>query len=200
MINKIQIKITFASLILGLLFFVSESCNSAEDPALTPIITSFSPESGSSRTTVTINGKNFHPSTVDNVVKFNEVDAPVIFATRAQLIVNVPQQAITGRISVTVAEKTAISSIDFVIPNSPKILEVSPNYGSIGAAIEITGFSFSEIPEENDVRFNGIKATIFSAAPMRLVVVVPEEAVTGKISVTTNQGTAISESDFTIEH
>lgn len=71
-------------------------------PGVTPIISSFSPTSGPCLTKVTINGTNFNPIAAQNVVKFKTALAKVLAATATKLEVEVPNGALSGKVSVTV--------------------------------------------------------------------------------------------------
>jgi len=70
------------------------------------------------------------------------------------------------------------------------IASISPETGSEGDFIGITGVGFSEIPEENLVKFNGIQAEVESATESTLLVKVPTGATTGKVTVTRGDKTA----------
>lgn len=81
-----------------------------------PVITSFSPTSGSVATVVNITGSNFSLTPANNIVKFNGVTASVPSAVSpTSLAVTVPIGATTGPISVTVGSNTATSSTNFIV-------------------------------------------------------------------------------------
>lgn len=62
----------------------------------------------------------------------------------------------------------------------------SPVEGPVGTEVKITGAKFSTVTSENEVLFNGSKAAITSATETEIKVKVPEDATTGKITVTVN--------------
>ncbi|MBS1531118.1 MAG: VCBS repeat-containing protein [Bacteroidetes bacterium] len=68
--------------------------------AQAPVISSFSPASGPAGATVTINGSNFAPSTVNDVVFFGSTAATLVSATASQLVVKVPITSGYNKISV----------------------------------------------------------------------------------------------------
>ena len=72
-------------------------------------ILSFTPQSGSVGTQVTIQGQNFSATPASNQVTFNGVAAALISATATSLVVMVPTAATTGAISVTVGANNASS-------------------------------------------------------------------------------------------
>ena len=90
--------------------------------AFAPTITSFSPASGAPGTLVTITGTNFDNLPEYNIVKFNGVNAKVISVATAGLIAEVPTEGTKGRITVTVAGRTATAATDFCIsPPKPTV-------------------------------------------------------------------------------
>jgi len=107
-------------LLTGLLSLVIVSCkkNSDTTPApapVLPVINSFSPATGSAGTTVTISGKNFSPAIANDVVSFNGTAATVTSATADQIIVTVPNDAATGKITVKISSNTAASMDNFTV-------------------------------------------------------------------------------------
>jgi hypothetical protein len=176
------------------------SCGDDNDNKIKePVIAGFTPASALPGASVTISGNNFSPIAASNHVSFNAVEAAVTSATATELIVTVPEAATTGKIAVTVNGKTATSATDFTVLQTT-IAEFSPESGWPGEAVTITGTNFSATPSENVVKFNAIAATVTSASATELVVTVPEMATTGKITVTVNNKTATSSTDFTVLH
>jgi YD repeat-containing protein len=78
------------------------------------------------------------------------------------------------------------------------ILEFSPNAGPAGTSVTITGAGFGAGVGDNAVTFNGVSATVVSAAPNRLVAVVPAGATSGPIGVTSPSGSAVSTDSFVV--
>lgn len=164
-----------------------------------PTITSFSPEQGTAGTEVVIVGTNFSPSVENNVVEFNGASALIIDAEATQLTVNVPEEATSGKITVSVGGQEVESTDDFVIPAAPTITSFSPNQGKGGTEVTIIGTAFSDIPENNTVRFNGTEVTVVNANSTQLLVQLPPEgATTGNITVTVNGHEVESEEVFTV--
>jgi uncharacterized protein (TIGR03437 family) len=66
----------------------------------------------------------------------------------------------------------------------------------VGTQVTISGNSFNGATK---VTFGGVKATVFSVDnDAQITATVPTGAVTGKIQVTTQDGTASSSTDFTV--
>ena len=100
----------------------SEGIWSIPITAFAPTITSFSPASGTAGTLVTITGTNFDNLPEYNMVKFNGAVAKVISVSSTGLVAEVPAAATKGRITVTVAGRTATTASDFCIsPAKPTI-------------------------------------------------------------------------------
>lgn len=82
-----------------------------------PIITNFSPNNGKAGDTVTLTGANFSPTLSGNIVKINGIPVPVIAAAATQLIINIPVDATSGAITVTVNGNRVTTSSDFTVIN-----------------------------------------------------------------------------------
>ena len=97
---------------------------------LVPIITTFSPLSGSIGTQVTITGKYFSSNASKNIVYFGAVKANIITATTTSLTVTVPAGATFQPISVTVDSLKAYSSFPFIV-----------TYNSVNSTIDSNSFA-----------------------------------------------------------
>ncbi|HAS45716.1 MAG TPA: hypothetical protein DCS93_34860 [Microscillaceae bacterium] len=84
-------------------------------PNTTPVISSFTPQSGAVGTEVTISGDNFSATANNNVVKFNGTLATVNLATPTELKVNVPTGTTTGKVTVEVGGEIATSNTNFTL-------------------------------------------------------------------------------------
>jgi hypothetical protein len=159
-----------------------------------PTITSFTPTSGVTGTTVTINGTSF---TATAEVKFNGVTATgFVFRTATKVKANVPAGATTGPISVTTASGTGTSSTDFVIASGPPtITSFTPTSGPVGTTVTITGTNFTGA---TTVKFGGVVAAFTVNSDTQITATVPTGAVTGKIVVKTAAGSGSSPTKFTV--
>lgn len=77
---------------------------------------------------------------------------------------------------------------DIDTPNTPPqtITGITPESGYPGEVISIEGTGFSTTMNDNEVKFNGITATMTQSSEKLLKAEVPDNATTGKISVTVN--------------
>jgi ribosomal protein S8E len=75
------------------------------------------------------------------------------------------------------------------IPNPPTITAISPTNGVVNTVVNITGTNFKTIASDNTVKFNGVLAAVNSATATSLNVTAPAGGTTGKVTVTTVDGT-----------
>jgi hypothetical protein len=80
-----------------------------------PAISGFSPASGLVGTQVIITGDHFDTTPVNNLVRFNKVQATVLSASETELVAEVPVGATTGTISVTTSNGTGGSGNLFFV-------------------------------------------------------------------------------------
>ncbi|MEZ4945497.1 MAG: IPT/TIG domain-containing protein [Cyclobacteriaceae bacterium] len=80
-----------------------------------PSITSFSPGSGKSGSQITIQGENFNPMVIHQIVKFGDYEASVLNATSTQLVVQLPPSLEDSNVNIQidVAEQVATSGSTF---------------------------------------------------------------------------------------
>jgi hypothetical protein len=105
---------------------------SQQAPVSPPMITSFSPASGSIGTTVVITGTNFSTTPASNTVKFaNNRTATVTASTATSLTVTIPASTVTGKITVTTNCQTAISANDFTVTAPQPEINIKQNTTNI---------------------------------------------------------------------
>ncbi len=159
-----------------------------------PIISSFTPNTGSAGTVVTITGSNF---TGSSSVAFNGTAATSFTVNSAtQITATVGAGTTTGLISVTNGVGTGTSATTFVVPQAPVVTSFSPTSGAVGSSVTITGTGFTGV---TNVGFNGTAAVTFTVnSATQITVTVPAGATTGPISVTNGLGTGTSSTNYTI--
>jgi len=84
----------------------------------TPVITSFTPDTGATGTSVTITGSGFGDDPFHLAVSFaNNVAATIVSVSNTQIVVTVPGGAVTGNITVThgISGQSATSTTDFTV-------------------------------------------------------------------------------------
>ena len=163
--------------------------------ALAPVINSFTPTNGLPNSTVTLHGANFLGATN---VTFNGILAVFSVPADSQITTTVPASATTGPISVTTAGGSVTSSVPFYLP--PRLTSFAPGTGTVGTSVTLIGTNFTGV---SAVTFAGAGSTII-AAPItslgatQLVVLVPTNAVSGLLTVTTPGGVIASTGNFTV--
>ncbi|MBI5524917.1 MAG: IPT/TIG domain-containing protein [Deltaproteobacteria bacterium] len=178
--------------------FVGGAFVTLTDNDLLPAISDFSPASGPPGTLVSITGANFG---TDGNVLFGGVTADSIPSwTDRAISAVVPVGASTGPITVRTSEGTAESAANFTVTYpTPVISGFSPASGAPGTAVTVTGKWFGALQGTSGISFGGVKAeTVYVWSETELRAAVPEGAVSGKISVKTEWGTAESQTSFAV--
>jgi len=80
---------------------------------------------------------------------------------------------------------------------APDVQQLSPAQGSVGTLVTVIGRNFDATPSSNVVRFNGIAAPVTGGSATQLTVVVPNNASTGQVTVT-SQGVTGAGQAFTV--
>jgi hypothetical protein len=112
--------------------------------------------------------------------------------------VTIPANAQTGVISITTPGGTANSgrTVFTVLPPPPTIISFTPTMASPGMTVTITG---TNLAGATAVTVGGVPATSFTVvSPTTITFVVPSNAASGVITVTTPGGRAISGGAFTL--
>jgi YD repeat-containing protein len=162
-------------------------------------ISGFTPTRGTAGTTVTIRGTGFSSTAGQNTVSFGGTAAIVTSSTTTRITAVVPAGAPTGPITVTSPSGSATSGAPFTIEtsNAPTITGFTPASGTVGTALTITGTNFDTVLANNWVKVNSSFARVTSASTGSVTANVPV-ASSGRISVSTPNGTGVSSQDFLI--
>lgn len=170
----------------------SNTATSSSNFSVVAGITSFSPTSGPISTVVTITGAGF---TGASGVKFNSTSATNFTVNSdSQITATVPSNATTGKISITSASKTVLTSAtNFNV--TAGITSFTPISATTGASVTIMGSGFIGA---TSVKFNGVTATFTVQSATAIKAIIPTNAVSGLITVTTPAGTATSINSFTV--
>jgi hypothetical protein len=160
-----------------------------------PTISSFTPAIGPVGRKVSIVGTYFEE---DCTVKFGAGVATTFEIKNTALIeATVPATATTGKVTVTTPGGEAVSSADFVVKDAPKITSFTPASGIVGTVVTINGESFDA--GALAVKFgNGTASSPTLVSPTKITATVPATATTGKITVETAAGSALSATNFTV--
>jgi len=149
-----------------------------------PVITAFTPTSGSTGTWVTITGSGFANV---NVVKFGGIPAASFAVISDNTIKAIVGAGATGPVSVTDIHGTfALAGFTYYAPPStqaPVITSFTPPSGPVGTTVTIDGNNFGTTPASNTVYFGAVKAVITNASATQLTCTVPYGATYKPISV-----------------
>lgn len=166
----------------------------------TPVLTSLNPSTSGLGGTVTLNGSDFHKSVLGNQVTIGgqiaQVDA--VSVDRKQLTVKVPDGLAIGNQNVQVSVGSVSSAVMALnIANPPAITGLNLSTGKSGDKVVISGSGFNGATA---VKFNGTDAFAYTVdSNTQISAQVPFGNVsTGKISVVTPAGTALSVGNYTI--
>ena len=175
-----------------------------------PTISSFTPTIGPGGTSVVISGSNFDSTTPsNNVITFNGTSATTFTVnSSSSLTATVPDSATTGHIGITVSSsylyigsQSVTSTGTYTVGYPPPTISgFNPTRGPPNTLVTITGTHFGT----NNfglgyVMLGDLIVTSQNWTDTSIVLVVPQGAIDGLISVTTANGlTATSSSPFTV--
>jgi len=168
--------------------------SSASNFLVAPVVTGFSPPSGTNPTVVSIFGANFisNGTTVIFSGSTNQVHATYVALT--EVAATVPAGAGNGPITVITSAGTCVSASNFLASSLPSITSFTPAAGSYGTAVTIFGGNFFS---PTMVKFGSVSAgdaTIVSTT--ELTIKVPSGATNGEISAATAYGSATNTNEF----
>ncbi len=147
-------------------------------------IAGFVPGVGGAGTTISVTGAGF---TGLQSARIGSVAAPFTVASDTQLALIVPPGAQTGRIEVTAAGRTVLSTSDFTVPGVPQVTSLSPTSVLPGGRVTMSG---SNLDRVGQVRVNSTVLPIASQTASALVVDVPQGAASGTITLIDSDGTS----------
>jgi len=149
-----------------------------------PQITSFTPTSAATGTTVTINGDNFTGATA---VSFGGVAATSFTVVDDNTITAVVGVGASGSVSVTTIGAGTRAGFDYLAPlGTPAITSFAPTSSYAGGIITITGSNFTGA---SAVKFGGTDAASYTIVNSSTITAVVGAGTSGSVSVTNSFGT-----------
>jgi large repetitive protein len=138
--SNIRIRATTFGATLTLALTITEGAAAPAARAIAPVVLVALPATGPVGTSVTITGTGFADSSVVTGVAFNGTTASFSVDSNTQITATVPLGATTGPVSVTDAEGTGATALDFVVTPSPPptVLLFDPSSGPAGTTVTIT--------------------------------------------------------------
>lgn len=154
-----------------------------------PLVSGFSPASGTPRTTVQIGGIGLGTATG---VSFGGTPALFTVLNDGRIAAVVPAGAPSGPISVQLVDTTVLTSADTFIVNGggvPTVVGLTPDHGPVGTTVTVTGSNMSTV---TGVSFAGANATGFvvNGGGAAVTVNVPAGATTGAVTLLSPNGNA----------
>jgi len=152
---------------------------------VTPSISSLSPTSGPTGTSVTILGGGFGAPQGTSTVTFNGIAAVPTQWSQSAIIVPVPSAASSGNVVVTVGG-VASNGAPFTV--TPTISSLNPTSGPVGTSVTITGTNFGGTQGTSTVTFNGTTAAPTSWSATSITVPAPNSLTTNTYGVVATVG------------
>jgi hypothetical protein len=152
-----------------------------------PRATSFAPTAGPAGTLVKITGTNLAGATAVTFSGADPVTPSNVTSTSLQVVV--PPDAVTGPVSVTNPVGTTTSVPTFKL--LPKITGL-PSEAPLGSVVVVSGTNLKTGGAHPVVKVGTVVAAVVDSSPTEVSFTVPPLAVTGKITITTVDGTATS--------
>src|SRR6185295_14553695 len=164
-----------------------------------PKPTAFTPASGPVGTLVTISGANFSGNV--SVTFGGNVTAAAQLISATMVRATVPDGALTGKLIITNEAGSGPTATAFKV--SPKITGFTPAsvVAGGGTPVTITGTNLQALTGTNTVKVGAFiipAAAVLANSSTSITFVVPLGAFTGKISVTTVDGTGVSATDLVV--
>jgi hypothetical protein len=147
-------------------------------------INSFTPQSGTTGTTITITGTNLTGATA---VSFGGVAASSFTIVNATTITAVVSNGASGSVSVTTPSGNATSPGFTYTQPAPTITLFTPTSGNTGTSITITGANFTGTTA---ISFGGVLAQSFVVNSPTSITAIVGAGASGNVSVITPGGTA----------
>ncbi len=169
-----------------------------------PSITDLSSAIGPPGYSLTIKGFSFAPKrapAVNLVSAFiNGVAIAVKSFDNKNIEVTIPASATTGQVKVIVNGRVALGpEFQVSAAGTPVLESLSKTEGFVGDEVIIYGQGFNPNIADNKVKIGVDNATIKAATNNTLTITVPNGAVTGIISVTSNSIDAVGDLSFTVK-
>ena len=167
-----------------------------------PVVTSFAPDYGPPGVNILLTGANFTPTS--SVYFGGALGGTLAVSTDGtQITAQVPQNAVSGPITVTTSAGTATSNDTFTVTSfgvAPTITSFSPSLVQSGGTVTIVGQHLDPIAGETSVALDGIDVTPPQAAitDSAITVTVPVYAWSGQFTISTPYGSATSTSSLTV--
>ncbi|UXP32770.1 IPT/TIG domain-containing protein [Reichenbachiella agarivorans] len=164
-----------------------------DDPTPIPVVTAINPTSGEPGDNVTITGVDMDAATS---VTFNGVAATIVSNSATEIVATVPEDATTGKVSVTTAGGVGVSPDEFtvVIAGAVQVESISSISAVVGDNITLTGIDMMTV---SSVKIGAVEATIVETTETTATVTVGEGSMLGlnNFTIVNNGGTTTTSTE-----
>ncbi|NIG57131.1 IPT/TIG domain-containing protein [Chitinophaga sp. Cy-1792] len=183
---------------LGLMILaVMAGCKKDHPAVSVPLsIKDFYPVSGNPGTVVTIRGTGFGNDLNAFAVAFNGTAARVLNVNDSMLVVQAPEKGSTGKITVQAHDQTYNSNV--YTYQALSVHSIAPANGPVGTNVYISGAGMAGTDGPATVTINGKPAIVSNSNDTLLVVIIPDGAGSGPLSISVNGQKTVS-TDFTFQ-
>jgi N-acetylneuraminic acid mutarotase len=167
---------------------------------LSPHITSISPQEVTFGEIATLSGSGFSADLWNLTVHVSGHSAEIVSASETEIQFKIPEGVCDAESFVTLwVNNHSTISVEPIKLKAPVISDISPQQGSPGTLVTISGNYFSSYYWSNSVYFNDIQANVISATPTEIVAEVPSVSFgMQEVKVQTCQQSAIATQQFEI--
>lgn len=141
-----------------------------------------SPSLAISGDTITITGTGFGQSQNGGYVIVYDVLAPIISWSDDVIVAEVPDGTQTGEVRVSV-NNIESNGVGLAILIPPHVNAITPDFGTYGTEVVITGSDFTSSSDSGIVKFSGMVAPILSWADQMIVAELPHGSRSGDMEV-----------------
>lgn len=139
-------------------------------------VAGFTPPAGDVGDRVSIQGTGFSPNAAENTVRLGQLPARVVSVGGREIVVEVPEGARSGTLTVNVAGNgEARSRQPFMVTLRPRITALEPDRGVLGTRVTLRGTNFPSDRALVQVRLNDVDVPVESVSREAIVVTVPTQ-------------------------
>ena len=151
--------------------------------------------------TLVITGTGFSTTPASNQVAISTSSLTVTQASANQLSATIQTGTQSGQLTVSLpGGRSAVwdSAIQIIGATQPYVISITPSAAYTGDTLVIRGGNFGVPSNTNDVVISGITCTLYNATDSLLRVILPDNAHSGALTVTTN-GVTSPAVNFTVQ-
>ena len=183
--DAVELPIKVSAIVSGL-----KSVSELDFTMMQPILSDFTPSSGTFNDVITLSGANFCLDTCYVKVYFNNAQAEILELSRTHYKVKVPPE---NNVSPAIVQIKYFNYFSYNAQFSlrfPAINDISPVIVKSGNIIHIIGENFNPVPNMNKVSIGGVDAQVISSTATEINVLVPPGLTAGHhmVKISTIQG------------